>query len=648
MPSRVLPILASILTLLLSTQSFAQPDFLSMANSEPEVTTSVEPSVTTTSPGSTMVIAVTLNHADGFHTWPNQPIIPEELGDFPATATTITIVNQAELEAAGIEVGPIQWPDTHTVQVRFLGPPIDLETYDGDATAYIPIRIADNAQLTGIELTIEAYYQACDDFTCLPPTADQHSFTLTIADTAESPAQNDIFAEFDPAIFSDPGAWEASTTAPAQADASNQRQFLGLFVLPPIDTPAGFAIIAFAAAVGGFILNLTPCVLPVIPLKVMTLTNHAGESKARALKLGVMMALGVIAFWFGIGLPVAFVADFVDPSIIFGVWWVTLIIGLLIALMGLGIMGLFTIKLPQSTYMINPKADSMSGSFMFGIMTAILGLPCFGFVAGALLAGAATMEPWQVLTIFFSLGFGMAFPYLVLTLNPKWMDKIPKTGPASELVKQVMGLLMLAAAAYFLGTTAISISSSQSWSTPWWFKTIHWWIIALLGLAAGLLLMVRTIQITKSSMRRFVFSTIALLVSAGGIAVASNQTSHQYHYFWEPFSQETLDQSLASGKVVVLDFTAEWCLNCKTLEATVLARNPVKPLLLSPEVVPLVADLTSTSAPGWDKLKELGQTGIPLLAVYEPGNPHPIWLSNAYTPTQVVEAIERAKAGSER
>ncbi len=647
MTTRVLFLIACCVSVLLSPNAPAQPDFLSMASNEPEVTTSIEPSVTTTSPGSTLVIAVTLNHAEGFHTWPNQPIIPEELGDFPATATTITIINQAELEAAGIEVGPIQWPDTHTVQVRFLGPPIDLETYDADATAYIPIRIADDAQLADLEFTIETYFQACDDFTCLPPTAEQDTFTLTIADTAQTPAQNDIFASFDPAIFSDPDAWDASTTAPAQTSTSNQRQFLGLFVLPPIDTPAGFAIIALAAAVGGFILNLTPCVLPVIPLKVMTLTNHAGESKARALKLGIMMALGVIAFWFGIGLPVAFVADFVDPSIIFGVWWVTLIIGLLIALMGLGIMGLFTIKLPQSTYMINPKADSISGSFMFGVMTAILGLPCFGFVAGALLAGAATMEPWQVLTIFFSLGFGMAFPYLILTLNPKWMDKIPKTGPASELVKQVMGLLMLAAAAYFLGTTAISISSSQSWSTPWWFKTIHWWIIALFGLAAGLLLMVRTIQITKSSMRRFVFSTIALLVSAGGIAVASNQTSHQYHYFWEPFSQETLDQSLASGKVVVLDFTAEWCLNCKTLEATVLSRNPVKPLLLSPEVVPLVADLTSTSAPGWDKLKELGQTGIPLLAVYEPGNPDPIWLSNAYTPTQVVEAIKRAKAGSD-
>jgi suppressor for copper-sensitivity B len=625
----------SLLASLLHAQSFAGFG----GNETSPVTITAESSATAFTAGSTFVIAVTLDHDDEYHTWPNNPVVPEELGDFPAIATTI----EASLPDF-FTAGPTQYPETHTVSVRFLGPPIDLITYEGRAVAYIPIRIADDAQPGDYTLSIESFYQACNDTTCFPPTPDTQTLTISVVQTAQAITPNPLFDNFDPTVFSNTDAWGDIAATTASQPLNQDRQFLGLFVLPPIDSAAGIAVIALAAAFGGFILNLTPCVLPVIPLKVMTITNHAGESKSRAIKLGSMMALGVIAFWVGIGIPVAFVADFVDPSIIFGIWWVTGIIGLLIAIMGLGIMGLFTIKLPQKTYMINPKADSSSGSFMFGIMTAILGLPCFGFVAGALLAGAATMQPWQVMTIFFSLGFGMAFPYLILTLNPQWMNKIPKTGPASELVKQVMGLLMLAAAAYFLGTTAISISSSQSWSTPWWFKAIHWWVIALFGLSAGTLLIVRTIMISKRTTPRLVFAILGLFVASSGIAVAANQTSHQYHYFWQPYSQTALDDALNSGKAVVLDFTAEWCLNCKTLEATVLSRDPVKPLLLGPNVVPMAADLTSTSAPGWEKLRDLGQTGIPLLVVYEPGNPEPIWLSNAYSSSQVVAAINQATA----
>ncbi len=638
--TRISSILVALQLVLLASLTHAQPSFggFGGAESDTPVIISTALSDQAVVPGATFVIAVVLEHEDGFHTWPNEPIIPEELGDFPATATTIT-----PSLPEGLTAGPIQWPDTHMVSVRFLGPPIDLVTYDGKAVAYIPVRVAQDAPLGELTFSVDIFYQACDENLCYPPTNDSQSITLTIAESTDPAAANPLFADFDPTIFSNTDAWgESLDTNSDTAGATNQRQFLGLFVLPPIDSAAGIAVIALAAAFGGFILNLTPCVLPVIPLKVMTITNHAGESKSRAIKLGLMMALGVITFWVGIGLPVAFVADFVDPSIIFGVWWVTGIIGILIALMGVGIMGVFTIKLPQKTYMINPKADSSSGSFMFGIMTAILGLPCFGFVAGALLAGAATMQPWQVMVIFFSLGFGMAFPYFILTLNPSWMNKIPKTGPASELVKQVMGLLMLAAAAYFLGTTLISIASSQQWGTPWWFKAIHWWVIAIFALAAGGLLLVRTIGITKKLAPRLVFSVLGLLFATSGIAVAANQTSHQYHYFWQPYSQTELEAALANGKVVVLDFTAEWCLNCKTLEATVLSRDPVKPLLLSADVVPMVADVTSTSAPGWEKLRDLGQTGIPLLVVYEPGNPDPVWLSNAYSSKQVVGAIEQA------
>ena len=625
-------ILAAVLTLLIAPRAGAQPDPV-------DVDASV--SVERVRPGGEAVVAVTLDHDEGFHVYPNQPTIPEALGDFPAIATTIT-----PDAPDALTLGRIQWPEEHVVEVNYTGVPADLPVYEGRAIAYVPIRVSPDAEPGELELAFDVRYQVCNDVSCFPPVTKTVSATLTIdPDAPVSKTDADLFADFDQSVYADPEAWgeQIASAGDESGGETHRRRFLGLFTLPPIDSAFGIAIIALTAMLGGFVLNLTPCVLPVIPIKVMAITKHAGEDPRRVITLGLWMALGVVAFWFGIGLPVAFVGGFVDPSIIFGVWWVTAAIGLVIGAMGLGIMGWFSINLPQKAYMINPKADTIPGSFLFGVMTAVLGLPCFGFVAGALLAGAATMAWWQVLTVFASLGIGMALPYLVLTLNPKWVNALPKTGPASDLVKQIMGLLMLAAAAYFLGSSALTISSGQGWALPWWGKAVHWWIIGAIGIGAAGWLIARTLVITKRPVPRVVIGAVGVIVGLGGAGAAASQTSHLYNNFWVPYTAESFEAALDSGQIVVLDFTAEWCLNCKTLEATVLSRRPVKPELLSGDVVPMAADLTSTGSTGWDKLNELGSQGIPLLAVFTPGQPEPVWQEGAYSGSQVVAAIEEAR-----
>lgn len=605
---------------------------------EPEVQTYFELNTDSVAPGSELLLAVVIDHAEKWHTNLNEPVVPEAMSDYRPVATTLTLP-----EVEGIEFGPVVWPEPVSVPVDFLftGTPVEFLVYEDDAVVFVPVRVTDAAAAGEVTFDVSIMYQACDDRICLQPQLDTHTVSFTVAPDAEAAAFSGIFADYDP------GAASSSSSASSSGEDASipGREFLGLFTLPALDSLAGVAVLALLAAVGGFVLNLTPCVLPVLPIKVMTITQHAGEKRGKALMLSLWMAAGVVAFWIGIGIPMAFVADSLDPSKIFGFWWLTAIIGLVILFMGIGIMGLFQIKLPQKVYMVNPKADSAWGSFVFGVMTAVLGLPCFGFVAGALLAGAATMPPMLVMTVFVFMGVGMALPYVALAVFPALLKSVPRTGPASELVKQIMGLLMLAAAAYFLGTSVISYGSGHGWNFVWWGKTVHWWAIGLVGAAAGLWLAIQTVRITKSLGRRLVFTLIGGFFAFSGTYVAYGQTVHQYHNFWQPYSPEFLQSSLENGQVVVLDFTAEWCLNCKALEAAVLAKDPVKPQLLSADVVPMVADLTSLSAPGWTLLNdELGQTGIPFLAIFAPGHEKPIWASNAYNASQVLDGIEKARS----
>jgi thiol:disulfide interchange protein len=475
---------------------------------------------------------------------------------------------------------------------------------------------------------------------------------------------SDDFVGFDTTVFAS-SAFATSTPAPAPATtpapetgsatpAPVGSNFFG-FSLGALKGPVGLALLLLFSALGGAILNLTPCVLPVIPIKVMTLTRHAG-TPGKSLYLGFWMALGVIAFWVAIGLPVALL-NFGDPSRIFGYWFVTFGIGVLIAIMSLGLMGLFTLTLPQRVYMVNPNAENAPGSFLFGMMTAVLGLPCFGFVAGALLAAATKWGAATTLGVFAAIGVGMAAPYFILSARPSLLKAVPKTGPASELVKQVMGLLLLAAGAYFIGSGLIGLVAEQ----PWIAKQLHWWAVAVFATMAGVWLMVRTAQISKKPVPTMVFALVGVVMAGVAVLYARQSTAAARINFLERVAAADDDATLTPGTwveytparfaaaksadmVVVLDFTAEWCLNCKALKAAVLNREPVKPLLHDGAIALLTVDLTSRTAPGWDLLKSLGQTGIPLLVIYGPGlPPDQPWMSNAYTPDQVTQAVAKAR-----
>ncbi len=220
-----------------------------------------------------------------------------------------------------------------------------------------------------------------------------------------------------------------------------------------------WVIVLGLALIAGMLLNFTPCVLPVLPIKILSLQAHA-KNPTRCFFLGLVFGAGIVAMFAVLGLIMGGLVAKLSWGEFFQYWWANLLLGVIILGMGIGMLGAFTTNLPNWVYMFNPQSDSAKGSFFLGVLTAVLSTPCAGPLLGAALVWAATQPAWLALMMFIIMGVGMALPYVILTANPKWIDRLPRTGPGSELVKQVMGLLMIAAAIFFLGTVPLTFGNT--------------------------------------------------------------------------------------------------------------------------------------------------------------------------------------------
>jgi cytochrome c biogenesis protein CcdA/thiol-disulfide isomerase/thioredoxin len=613
-------------------------------DSRDEVKVTAIASSTTVAPGEDLVIAIIFQHQPGWHIHTDEPVVPPALGtadDYIDTEIYFDLT-----AAAGVEVHEpfIQWPDEHTVKVAFGGTPVDYNVYEGRAIAYLPVTIAADAVPGEVDLLLRPVFQACDDTVCLRSTPqageagwDDYGLLVefTVVPFAEKttgePVDETVFAGFDPSVFA---RIHSGETPPDEVS------FNTFGVEFSLDAEGwGLLLLLLVAAFGGFLLNLTPCVLPVIPIKIMALNAGSGH-RSRTLVLGLSMMLGIVFFWLILGLLLAFVSGFTATNQLFQYPAFTIGVGLIIAIMAIGMCGLFSIRLPGKLYMVNPSHDTLHGSFLFGIMTAVLSTPCTAPFMGAAAAWATTEPPGITLLVFACIGIGMALPYLVLSAFPALTDRMPRAGAASELIKQVMGLLMLAAATYFIGVGLSGVMAVPP-EPP---SRSYLWFVAAVVIAAGAWLSIRTFQISTRPMQRFVFGGIGSLLIAAAL-LGGIELTDKGPVDWVYYQPDRYEEALADGEVVVLEFTAEWCLNCKALEQTVLASPQVVSLFRSGEAVPMKIDLTGNNTTGNDKLAEVGGLRIPLLIVVAPDG-REVFRGDFYTVEQVVDAVREARGDS--
>lgn len=609
------------------------------------------PARSTVRPGDRVPVAVVFQHEPGFHTWPHHPVLPPALSDVSPIATDVRVVSKPD----SLRVEPLQWPEAVEVTVRYTGRPLKVLAYAGTSVVYVPLQLAPSQPTGALDIGLSVRYQACNETICYFPKTRRLDVHLTVAPAGATGTAT----IHEPSLFSGyrmggkagaaatgEGAGTAAPRAaggsgPAALSAPLDLQFFGRALTLYPRGAVGLTLLLLLAALGGMLLNFTPCVLPLVPIKVMSLRSAAG-SRGRLLALGASTLAGVLCFWVALGGVIAFVKGFDAISGLFQTGWFSLAVGVVVAAAGLSMLGIFQVRVPQRLAALDPAQDTVSGAFMVGILMAVLSTPCTApFMAGAA-AWASLQAPPVTLATFGAIGLGMALPYLVLSAWPALIERLPRTGPASVVIERGMGLLLLAVAAFFLGTGWTGLTSRGGRGPA----PLYWWAVAALVAAAFVWAAVRTWQLAGVAWKRWGMAGLALLVAAGSFATAGTLVAGP-PVSWLRYTPDRLQAARAAGKVVVVDFTADWCLNCKALEAGVLDREPVVGVLSDAGVVPLRVDLTSENPAGQALLRRLRWVGLPLLAVYGPGlqTPRPL-LYDSYTSRTVLEAVRRARGAS--
>lgn len=420
---------------------------------------------------------------------------------------------------------------------------------------------------------------------------------------------------------------------------------------------SGFWMAMLLAFVGGTILNLMPCVLPVISFKVLSFVKMARESRSTTMKHGVAFSLGVVAsFWVLAGLLLTLRA--------YGntVGWgfqlqEPLFVGILAGVMfllSLSLMGVFELGMAFSSWAgeieHSTKKEAPEGlftSFCSGVLATALATPCTGPFLGSAIGLAVTLPSYQALLIFTSLGLGMASPYLLLGFFPSLLRFMPKPGAWMETFKQLMGFLVMASVLWLIWVFAAQTNEFS----------LFFLLIALYLLGIGSWIYGKWAAPARSRTSRIVGSVMAVVLLLGSfqvINVASGMSptvssqKNEIASAWEPYSAARVEELQKAGIPVIVDFTAKWCLICQA-NHMVLSTNDVSQKLDTKGVVRMKADWTRNDPEITEALTKFGRNSVPLYLLYgsETGS-SPTILPQVLTPDVVMEELEKIEVPSEK
>jgi len=425
----------------------------------------------------------------------------------------------------------------------------------------------------------------------------------------------------------------------------------------------GFAGILAIALLGGLILNLMPCVLPVLSLKLLGVIGHGGGETGAvrrsflATSAGILFTFMVLAsLAVGLrmaGLSVGWGIQFQQPVFLAAM-------AVVLTLFACNLWGFFEIPLPgwmgdlalRHSGHSQTRPHSIEGQFLTGAFATLLATPCSAPFLGTAIGFALARGAFETYAVFAALGLGFAAPYLTMVAAPQLAVRLPHPGPWMVTLRRLLGLALALTALWLVSVLAAQVSVDAAA------------LVSVLLLALGVVLWglagdkPRTI-LPRPFLRVAAGLLILMVLIAPGRfenTVAPPPPPSQSDHLWQPFDPAAIPALVASGRVVLVDVTAEWCLTCQVNKKLALDRGEVTQLLGAPSdpsdssnqggVIAMRADWTRRDDDIAAYLAGFGRFGIPFNVVYGPAAPQGMVLPELLTPARVVDAVSRAGGGA--
>ncbi|MFZ5831437.1 MAG: cytochrome c biogenesis protein CcdA [Planctomycetota bacterium] len=620
-------------------------------------------------------VAVTATIKPGWHIY---SITQAAGGPLPSKITLKT--------PQGVEAGPfraLEAPKTKVAQV-FDG--MTVEYHGGTITWLAPLKLASGIDPSAVAISGQLFAQVCDDAEtqCLPPRnfdfVGQRVATAAWLEKLETP--------------------QVPSAATGVSTLASTEQVAGTSKLDPeairetVRQQAGnrslWSVLPFAF-LGGLILNIMPCVFPVIGLKVMSFVEQSGHNRAHALALNIWYALGLLSVFWVLAALAAFLGFGWGELFTYEAFGITL--AALVFAMALSFLGVWEIPIPgfvgRGGLVEAAEREGFAGAATKGVLTTLLATPCTApFLAPAIQWTSSQSVP-VIFAVFTSAGLGMASPYLLLGAFPELLRFLPRPGEWMETFKQVMGFVLLGTVVFILTFLPMEYVVPTVtlmfglWGACWWIgrtpptadtsvKSLRWlqavafaaviWVIAFPGWGAlvperlafgGLVNVMRDRFLSQASRRLAEAAEMgpgeasSVAAAQGALSAASTREEKGFRLPWQPYTRRDLDAHIAANRTVLVEFTADWCLTCKGLEAYVLNTEGVQQRVQDNGVVTLKADWTNRDPEVTEMLVLLtGAKQVPTLAIFPAGRPNEpiVFDRGGYTQQDLLEALDRAGA----